>query len=633
MRKIENTLSSSNLLTALFVSLFLFLLGFLPFLEITERGFLDLAFRIRGARPPHQDIVIVEINQSSLSKLGTWPWPRSYYGSLLAILAPYKPKAVFFDILVSEESKKEEDALFAEGLEKIGSAVLPFYFPVSNSGQLEEINTLTPEGVPIPALYSKAKGFGYVNVFPDSDGHVREVVLTTQQGQLFPHASLKIASLHPDFHVDIKSLKPGKGTLINYPGPYRSFQIIPFEDLISTAGSPASENSFLNLLKGKIILVGHTATGTAMDLKATAFSPVYPGIAIQASMVHTLLTRQFIHRLPGFAHLLTLFLFALLIAGFGTHANPLKAFFLSLGSLLIVFEVTQLLFGYFQIWLPYFSFLITGLLVYLIITLRSLVEVGVEREILSRELALASKIQSNFLPTEIPEIKGLKMATVSYPANEVGGDLYDILPLSDGRWGICIGDVSGKGIPAALFMGKVLSDFRREAMMRNSQDGPHAQTFPPGQVLEKFNTQMYNEGTSGLFLTLIYFILDPENSQFVFSSAGHEPLFFYCKSKKTVEMLSTQAGTPIGITPEMNFDQVERKFSAGDVLVFYTDGVKESMNLKREIFGMSRIETALLESADRDPESIIQNILKRIKEFIKEAPQHDDLTMVCIKFS
>lgn len=602
-----------NFLTALLASSFILLATVFPPFNIIERRFLDLSFQIRGSGNPDPDIVIIDIDDQSLLKIGSWPWPRSIYSDLLKILAEYKPSVVFYDMIFSEKSNDEDDQSFSDGIKNAGNVILPFYF----SGQ--RFNKFSKQSAvfPIPLFRDQAKGTGYVNVVPDTDGHVREFVPTTSG---FYHASLAITQLHlKNQGKEMKAFSNSKSILINFPGPYSVFKRISFDQLIENYEAPQVQ-SFLKSLQNKILLIGHTATGASMDLKPTAFSPQYPGVALQASMLHTFLGGKLIEKLPLPVYFLLLFFFILLILRLSFAENPLKGLLRVSVSLILLFGAVQLAFQYFLLWVPYFGFLIAGSGSFIAVTLVKFVQIRIEREILSRELTLASRIQKSLLPAEIPSIPGLQIAAISLPARHVGGDLYDVLPLPDGKWGICVGDVSGKGIPAALFMAKAISEFRREA-----------DSSTPSAVMKRLNTKISSERSSGLFLTLLYLILDPATGRFSFSNGGHEPIFFYEKAKHSVQLLSTQKGAPLGVDLDGGFDEREEVMGSGDILLLQSDGVKEAMNSKREIFGMERIKSFLLESVSLTPSVFIDHLLERVRDFTQDAPQHDDLTVVCAK--
>jgi len=619
-------LSFSRLIAAFLATIFVLILSYLPAVDLTERRFLDLSFRIRGEVDAHPDIVIIEINDQSLENIGAWPWPRLYHATLLRALNQYKPKAVFFDILFPEASKKENDEAFAQEIEKAGNVVLPFYFPGKN---LQEM-VRKPSGLPIEAFRKNAAMIGYVNSFPDEDGYVRDLPFHIQiDEQSYYHASLAAAYLHANDASLLNLFSSEEEVIINFPGPYNTFKIIPFEYVIKLFASPATQSKLASL-KDKIIIVGHTAAGTAMDLKPSPYSSQYPGVALQASAIHTALTHSWIQQLPKWGLFLLLFLLCLLIISLTHQLNPIQSFLYTLAILIIIFEISQIAFQYFHLWLPFFVFFLLGLSTYLTVIVIQFVKVRIEREMLSRELGLASRIQKTFLPAALPSIPGFEAAATSNPARYVGGDLYDVFPLvkpsdtpneKQSRWGICIGDVSGKGVPAALFMAKAIGEFRREA---TGDVQPHV-------VLRRLNEQLSSGGFSGLFITVLYGILDTQNKKLVFANGGHEPVFHFSQATQQVSLISTQEGGPLGIDPESSFDVNEISYQTGDALIVISDGIKEAMNRKREIFGNDRICQSMKNSAQKSADAMMAFLLEDIDRFVATAPQHDDLTVICLK--
>lgn len=615
----KSSLSWIPIATALALSCVIVPLAFCPPFNTIEKRLYDLSFQIRGIEEPNQDIVIIAITDENLKAVGVWPWPRGYHASLLNILDRVKPSVVFFDMILSEASRPDQDELFSQAIKKAGNVILSYYFP---SDSPKDLSLKEPEGLPIDAFQKYAKSSGYVNIFPDPDGNVREIILKHEKdGKTYLHNTLAVAKAHRGWaDKELERFPAEKGFLINFPGPYQNFRIIPFDYLIRTFPFTWAK-SIHEALRGKVLLVGHTATGTAMDLKPTPFSRQYPGVGILASMLHTILSGRFIHRVPWEIHVPLLFLFLLLVTGITKQTKPLQGFLYNSAALVIMFEIIQILFKYFLIWLPYGTFLGGASLLYLTYTLLSFIQIHFEREVMSRELSLASRIQKNLLPTEIPLIGGLGMAALSLPARHVGGDLYDLLTLPEGKCGICIGDVSGKGVPAALFMAKSISEFRREAG-----------ALEPSVVITNVNKKLSEGGFTGLFITVLYVIVDPANKKITFANGGHEPILHYQKKNRQVTLLQTELGGPLGIDAEGVFDQKEAAVEIGDFLILESDGVKEAMNSKNEIFGFERLQAAMIEASEKDPQGIIDHIKRRIDEFVKQADQHDDLTMVCAKF-
>ncbi len=609
------------LISALLWAVTLTSLSYISPLLGLEKRMLDTYFQVRGAEPAHPDILIVAVTDEDLRQIGSWPWPRKFHSTFLNVLRPYEPAVILFDMFFPETSDAANDEAFATAVQKSGNVVFPFYF---TDKQTPEANTKDIWGLPFKSLASHAKGLGYVDTFTDPDGHVREVVLRQLfDGKLYSQSGLAAAAVKKDWKdQDLKVFVPGKPLLINFPGPFNQFSAIPYGRLIWNSQFSWFK-PYLESLRGKVIIYGYTAVATGgMDLKVTSFDKLYPGIGIIASVLHTVLTGHYISRISFAAHALLLFFYALLVMGITTQKKPLSGILHNVAITLIAYGLFQLAFNHLRIWVPLITFLISGIALHAFLTISAFVRIHFEREILARELSLASRIQKNLLPTAMPDIPNAGIAAVTVPARHVGGDLYDLTALSEGRFGICIGDVSGKGVPAALFMAKTLSEFRREAAAHRE----------PSAVVSHLNKKLAEGGFTGLFVTLLFLILDPANRRITFANGGHDPIFFYRKRTREVELLVTESGTPLGIDAETIFDQKEIFAEPGDILLLESDGIKESMNVRKEIFDVHRIQDALIEAADKSAEEILLHLKMRVDEFVRSAPQHDDLTLVCVKF-
>ena len=595
---------------AFVTSLIISSLYLIPAYDLLERRILDLRIQIRGPEFPHPDIAIVDIDDESVLKMGAWPWPRNHHTDILKILAAAKPSVIFYDVLFSETSDPIQDQAFAEEIKKAGNVILPFYFSGRDAREFSEQNAVFP----LPMFSAGALDVGYVNLISDADGHVRQVLPKCLNYQ---HASSLIAKHHSGKDSGLES----KPVWIDFPGPYSFFRKISFIDLIERYEDP-SVQTFLSSIQNKIVLVGFTATGTALDLKPTAFSPLYPGIGIQASMVHTFLKGKYIQRLSWPYDWVLLFLFSFFILRLSILKSPLRTFLYTVASLFIFFEIGQVLFQYTLFWIPFFGYLFAAAVLYGVATLSQFVKIKIEREVLSRELVLAATIQNNMLPTELPKMPGLELAAVSLPARQVGGDFYDVVPLGESRCGIVIGDVSGKGVPAALFMAKSISEFRRE------QDLNH-----PSQVFQRLNIKFIQEHYKGLFLTLLYLVFDLKQKTITFASAGHEPIYWYQKKSGLVRLVSTLEGPPVGVDPGARFEEKSEPVEVGDILVLISDGVREAMNRRKESFGVERIKNVMIECEKLPAQMITERLNQEVQKFAKGVPQHDDLTVVCVKIT
>jgi PAS domain S-box-containing protein len=236
------------------------------------------------------------------------------------------------------------------------------------------------------------------------------------------------------------------------------------------------------------------------------------------------------------------------------------------------------------------------------------------------ELRIAGEIQRRFIPQETPKIPEFEIAAVTKPAMEVGGDFYDFIPRPQGRYGLVIADVAGKGIPAALFMALSRTIVRANATHQSTTS----------EVLKAANNMIAQDATAGMFVTLLYGILDGKALSFTYANAGHSPpLLFRSKTGGFAE--EPAIGIVLGAIENLEYEERTIKFSPGDVAVFYTDGVTEAMNDKEELYGRARITKVISESSRLSAEGILSSILKDISNFSCVQKQNDDITLIVIK--
>jgi len=240
----------------------------------------------------------------------------------------------------------------------------------------------------------------------------------------------------------------------------------------------------------------------------------------------------------------------------------------------------------------------------------------VEKEKLNQQLELASDIQRSFLPPPEPDTTGkkYKLRAKNIPAAHIGGDLYDFIELSSGKLGILIGDVSGKGVSAALYMAKLISDFRFTAQLIDT----------PGETLTALNSILAKSEKSGMFLTATYIILEPETGLVDFSIAGHPP--FLWVSEGEVIKVEEGAGPPLGILLKNKYEYETLQLKSNDTLIFLTDGIYEAKNLKGNRYGYNKV-VELVKSISASS-GFSEEIIKSLYEFTKDAPQSDDITLI-----
>ena len=253
-------------------------------------------------------------------------------------------------------------------------------------------------------------------------------------------------------------------------------------------------------------------------------------------------------------------------------------------------------------------------------TLERLEEEMRERQRVEHELGVARRIQHALLPKDLPELEGWEIARHYQPAREVGGDFYDFLRLEDGRVGLVIGDVSGKGIAAALVMANTQSVLRAVAQREG---------ITPGRVLEEANEVLYAYIPPTMFITCLYAILDPEGGGLVYANAGHDLPYLHRNSE--AEELRAR-GMPLGLMPGMDYEEKEVTLEAGDSALFYSDGLVEAHDPKGEMFGFPRLQTLVAEYGEEP--SLEETLLEELYSFVGEGwEQEDDITLLTLKRS
>jgi serine phosphatase RsbU (regulator of sigma subunit)/anti-sigma regulatory factor (Ser/Thr protein kinase) len=242
------------------------------------------------------------------------------------------------------------------------------------------------------------------------------------------------------------------------------------------------------------------------------------------------------------------------------------------------------------------------------------------RERLEQELHVAQLIQQNFLPKELPNLPGWGVAAFYRPARAVGGDFYDFIELDDGRVGIVVGDVTDKGVPAALVMAATRSVLRASATRLVS----------PAEVLQRVNDLLCPDIPEKMFVTCLYGVLDPATGTFRFANAGHN-LPYVNKGGSVGELRAT--GMPLGLMPGMTYDETEAVLGPGETVLLHSDGLAEAHSPTQDMFGFPRLKE-LVGQGEGGGEELIDLLLRELDTFTGEAwEQEDDITLVTIQRS
>ena len=239
---------------------------------------------------------------------------------------------------------------------------------------------------------------------------------------------------------------------------------------------------------------------------------------------------------------------------------------------------------------------------------------------LQNELDVASKMQQSILPTSFPKTSDYETFGTMHPALDVGGDFYDVVRLPDQHIGLAIADVSGKGVPAALFM----------MSSRTLLKGTAISFDDPGQVLSEVNSLLQEDDTDGMFVTMLYAVYNAATGEFTYASGGHDaPLLVKPDGSST--LLPLTGGIALGVLPGHDYKQTSHVLQPGETIVLYTDGVTEAMNADGELFGIEGLREYFANTPPVDSEGTSQQVMQAVADFAGDAPQSDDITCLTLQ--
>src|SRR5687767_11208950 len=248
-----------------------------------------------------------------------------------------------------------------------------------------------------------------------------------------------------------------------------------------------------------------------------------------------------------------------------------------------------------------------------------------ERERIEQELRVARLIQQTLLPKHVPDVAGYQLAAYYQPAREVGGDFYDFLELDEDHLGLVVGDVTDKGVPAAIVMATTRTMLRASAQRLDS----------PGEVLKRVNDVIVRDIPPNMFITCLYAILDPETGLLRYANAGHDLPYRRRRRRSSngggaEELRAT--GMPLGLLPGMSYEEKEIVLGRGDSVLFYSDGLVEAHDPHRQMFGFPRLQG--LVGAHPGGATMVDFLLEELARFVGDSwEQEDDITLVTLQRS
>ncbi len=242
-------------------------------------------------------------------------------------------------------------------------------------------------------------------------------------------------------------------------------------------------------------------------------------------------------------------------------------------------------------------------------------------EFLQKELAVAYEFQMSMLPHQLNMGESVDIATGTEPAHELGGDFYDAFPVGPEEYAVVIGDVAGKGVPAALFMVRTMTLLRTE-LLRGT---------PITDALRHLNATLCEENTSRMFASLTVGLLNPRSGRFDYANAGHDAIIFGAKGRG-FKTLSPPDGILVGIDKDSEYEVASLTLDKDDVLFLHTDGITEAKNTEGKLFSLSRVKKCLEEAQGMSAGQMADRINRAIHEFTNDAPPSDDKTMLVFRF-
>jgi len=646
--------------------------------ERTRRGVFDTWQRLSPRDLSDTDVRVVLIDSESLSSIGPWPWPRYYMARLTEEIAAAGASVIGFDILFPEPDSVRPDmfvklypelstgaAAEVEALEPmdrlfgkvIGMAPVVLARAGAESGTSDaggppvdvQFDGRLPPSIEswpaaisaIPELDDVALGHGLVNAQPDSDGVIRSVPLIMRvANQTMPGFALEVARVRLDaraIRLTASSIELAgrripvdkRGRMLLHFGTFPDAKIVSAEDVL---GRAVGGGTFAR----KIVIIGLSAEGTS-DIVTTSNAAEGFGVLVQAQATDAILRGGWLAR-PNWveplewAAAIVLAMLAL-VAAFGGLARravlaityvavPVASWFAFEGMALLIDPVRPLVIG---------SGAIAGVIIGLFADARHererLREVLVQERILAAEaegeLQAARAIQMSMVPPRASLAKvdpRIDVDALLEPARSVGGDFYDFAKISPDLVGFVIGDVTGKGVPAALFMA-MSKALTRSALSRDAADIE--------RVAANINTELILDNNEAMSVTMLLGVLDLTNGSVRLVCAGHEdPILVTTDHIATRHPLS--GGPPFSIV-EFNYPVETLTLRSGEALLLVTDGITEAQNASGALYGRDRIFTDVSFTHGHATD-ICETIRDDVRQFEEGTEATDDLTIMVLRY-
>lgn len=650
--------------------------------SLRENGF-DAYQRMFPRERRSAPATIVEIDERSLAQLGQWPWPRTQVAQLVQSIAGHGPAAIGFDMLFPESDRFSpsaiarllpdlptdlaarlqevpgNDARLADALRSTQAVLAvaglegtdarfptpPATVPVHiRSRAAPALRYFSGHLANVPVLDRAAAGHGLISA-DAGDRIVRRVPLLAQiEGNVVPALSLELwrvatgaaefvvgdaaGSLHEVSFADARVPMQRDGSVWLRYSRHDPERFVSAADVMAGRTDP-------ELLRGRLVLVGVTGLGL-LDYKVTPLGEQVPGVELHAQLIEQIFDGAYLTR-PAWALWVELTVFALGSALL-VFLVPSVRVRLSVGALFALLAALAAL--------GVGGFLADGMLldalwpgiglsaVFAVLLAGALSEADRQRRQLREaaarsagELQAARRIQMGLLPDPAVLFQGERsfaLRALIEPAFSVGGDFYDCLKLDDGRLFFVVADVSGKGMPAALFMALCKATIKAAAISAGGT---------PGLALQRAAVEIERDNPETFFVTVFAGALDLTSGRLEYCNAGHEPPFTR-RVGGQLRRLPTAERPPIGVPEKFPFATATVQLAPGEWLCAVTDGVTEAMDASGALYGVQRLEQVLGSlPAQASPEEITAAVRDDVKRFVAEASASDDLTLLALRRS
>ena len=602
-----------------------------------DRWVQDWLYQRRGV--PSPEIVLIGIDEETLAELGPYgPGYRTFMAYALEELAAdpeNQPAVVAIDVIYEGESDSGADEKLAAAAAKLDHVVTASMAEYGDVITWEDAHAVSRNTAVVGYVepYEALKGCteqGHINAMTDNDGILRHALLYVEKpdGELVYSMASQTARIYmegkgkeftpPSVNAGGHYYVPFTGKPGDYYDGYSLYRVI-------TGQIPSSAWA------GKIVLIGPYAAALSDDYFTSADKGLKMyGVEYQANVIQCLLAENFKIEIQDGIQLFIIFLLLAIAFYFllkqkiwigGVITAMLFVFGFALSYLL--YEGGRVMH---VLWLPVgiLVLYLAALMVHYFQAARERRALALEKERIATELSLATRIQASSLPKifpPFPERHEFDLYASMTPAREVGGDLYDFFLIDDDHLCLVIGDVSGKGVPASLFMMLSSALIHHVAMREIS----------PAKILSEVNEEICSRNPEEMFVTVWLGVLELSTGVLTAASAGHE----YPAVKPadgSFALLKDKHGFVLGGMEGVRYREYTYEMEPGAMVFVYTDGVPEATNIREEMFGTDRMVSALKSGENGTPAEILANVRRSVDDFVGSAEQFDDLTMLCVVY-